>query len=235
MSASSVDEYIANLNAVNDAGIPPWAILLINSVKEVLCQLKNINGMMEKFELLEADVAITKNASDKLVVENDRLKDELLKLKGRVDDNEQRNRNLCLLFHGVPESPNEVTDDHVLNVIENDLNINISINDIERSHRLGTKQSQRILRSTHEYVRPIICRFSSFRKRKEVFGNKKKLKGKTISISENLTKTRYGIYQEAIKRIGMGKVWTMEGRIMTKDGERFTIINTLEDINDLIP
>ena len=75
MSASSVDEYIANLNAVNDAGIPPWAILLINSVKEVLCQLKNINGMMEKFELLEADVAITKNASDKLVVENDRLKD----------------------------------------------------------------------------------------------------------------------------------------------------------------
>ena len=234
MSATSVDEYITNLNNVNDAGIPPWAILLINSMKEVLCQLKNMNETMEKVNLLEADVAICKNASKKLVVENERINKELLKLKDRVDDNEQRNRNLCLLLHGVPESPNEDTDDHVLNVIQNELNIDITISEIERSHRLGVKQPQRMLRSTQEYARPIIVRFSSFRKRKEVFSNKKKLKGKRISFSENLTKARYGIYQEAVKKIGIGKVWTSEGRIMTKDGERFITIKSLKDINDLI-
>ena len=79
--------------------------------------------------------AICKNTSDLLTAENKRLNDYLIKLHESVDVQEQRNRNLCLLMHGVEENVNESTDDLVLSVINKDLGINIRLDDIERSHR----------------------------------------------------------------------------------------------------
>ena len=43
----------------------------------------------------------------KLELENVRLNDEIVKLQTRLDDDAQRNRNLCSLIHGVDESPQE--------------------------------------------------------------------------------------------------------------------------------
>ena len=54
---------------------------------------------------------------------------------------------------------------------------------------------------------------------------KRNLKGKQVSISENLTKRRYEIYKAAMNKYGLGKVWTNEGRITTEVNERYTIIN----------
>lgn len=233
MSSESIDCTIEKLNNV-DQTIPPWAILIVNSMKEILCQLKNTNEMISKVNNLEANVEINKNVSERLVVENQRLKNELLKLRSRVDDNEQRNRNLCLLLHGVEESDEEKTDEMVIEAINNEVGVHISINDIERSHRLGPKKTSRVLRSTSDNPRPIILRFSSFRKRDEVFRNKRKLKGKSISLSENLTKEKYTLYQEATRKLGKGKAWTVEGRILTKIGNRLIIIKSSMDIDNLV-
>ena len=87
-----------------------------------------------------------------------------------VDDQEQRSRKMCLLIHGVEENDSEKPDALVLNVINNDLGIaNINITEIQRSHRLGPKKSQRNLRSSKMFYRPIIVRFSNYRTRQKVF------------------------------------------------------------------
>lgn len=227
MSSVEIDDIITKLNEV-DQNIPPWANLIMSSMKVILLQLKNTNEFIAKINELETTVAISKNVTDK-------LNNELSTLRARVDDNEQRNRNFCLLLHGIEELPNESkTDETVLAVINNDLGVNITIDDIERSHRLGPKNTQRILRSKHDRPRPIIFRFSSLRKRNEVFNNKRKLKGKRISLTENLTKDRYDLYQAAVKKLGKGIVWTVEGRITTKVGNRFIIITKLKDIDDIL-
>ena len=72
-----------------------------------------------------------------------RLNGDLIKLHGSVDDQEERNRSLCLLMHGVEEDVNESTNDLVFSVINKDLAINIWLDGIERSHRLGPINNRR--------------------------------------------------------------------------------------------
>ena len=106
---------------------------------------------------------------------------------------------------------------------------------IHRSHRLGPRSNQRITRSANQRRRPIIFRLTSFRKRQEIFSNKKKLKGKSISITESLTKARYDLYKKSIERLGKGACWTLEGRITTKVGNAYHIINNLDDLEEIAP
>ena len=77
---------------------------------------------------------------------------------------------------------------------------------------------------------PIIVRFSNYQTRQKVFSEKRKIKGKTTSISDNLTKKRYVLYQSAINKFGKGKVWSSEGRITTKVNDRYMIINSVKDL-----
>ena len=152
--------------------------------------------------------AVCKSTSDRLAAENKRLNDEVINLQERVDNQEQQSLNNCLLLHSVQEDVMQNTDEIALDVIGNQVGVTIALEDIQRSHQLGPFNAQRNLRSNKKNPRPIIIRFTSWRKRQEVFKAKRSLKGQRISISENLTKHRYGIYQEAIKKYGLGKVWT---------------------------
>ena len=81
------------------------------------------------------------------------------------------------------------------------------------------------------FYRPIIVRFSNYRTRQNVFSEKRKLKGKSTSISENLTKKRYELYKSAMNKFGKGKVWSSDGRIMTKVNDRYLIISSVKDLD----
>ena len=235
MSSESIDQLLSELNN-DDPSIPAWATLIINGMKVILTELKSMNETLNnKIDIIESDLAVSINVTSKLELETVRLNDEIVKLQTRVDDNEQRNRNLCLLIHGVDESPHEKTGDIVIDIINNKIGVDLSEVDIERSHRLGVPKHQRVLRSAQNRPRPIIFRFSSYRKRDEVFRNKRALKGQGISISENLTKGRYLLYQEAIRKLGLGKVWSKEGRIMTKHSDRFIVLTNSMDIDKILP
>jgi hypothetical protein len=237
MSSESIDQLLSELNH-DDPTIPAWAALIINGMKVILTELKSMNETLNnKIEIIESDLAVSINVSSKLELETVRLNGEIVKLQTRVDDNEQRNRNLCLLIHGVVETPQEKTDDIVIDIVNNKIGVDLSVVDIERSHRLGVPKHQRVLRSSQSRTRPrpIIFRFSSYRKRDEVFRKKKALKGEGISISENLTKSRYLLYQEAIRKLGLGKVWSQEGRIMTKYSDRYIVLTNSKDIDEILP
>ena len=158
------------------------------------------------------------------------MANELHRLEARIDDNEQRNRNNCLLIHGIEETENTDTDKSVCEVINNEIGIALSPSAIHRSHRLGPPKSHRNTRSNKVNPQPIIFRFVNFKKRQEVFYSKRKLKGKLFSLSENLTPTRYKLLKDAQAKFGIGKVWTTEGRVITKINNRSVTINNYEDL-----
>ena len=78
MSASSMEDIIKKLESVEvDSNAPPWAILLIDSTKAILSQLNNLNGLVGKINKLESEAEISKNVSNQLSSDNQRLRNEL--------------------------------------------------------------------------------------------------------------------------------------------------------------
>ena len=59
--------------------------------------------------------------------------------------------------------------------------------------------------------------FLRYMDRRHVFTNKKRLKGKNMSITESLTKIRMSALKEARNKFGYSNVWTADGKIMYKD------------------
>ena len=134
-------------------------------------------------------------------------------------------------MHGYHEVDNENVDDIVLNVINKDLGLtDVNINDIQRS-RLEPKRQHRNTRNSKATPRPSIFRFSNFRKRQLVFKAKRNLKGKGIPLSESLTRARYELLKASIEKYGKGKVWTNEGRVVTKVGDNFVTIRSKNDLS----
>ena len=93
--------------------------------------------------------------------------------------------------------------------------------DIDRSHRVGRKG---------ERPRAVIVKFVSYRKRREMFQNKKKLKGTGKTIREYLTQRRHKLLGECITKYGLNNVWTVDGNIFVKQGTEKRIISRLADI-----
>lgn len=238
MDINNVDDLIESIDGLNTDQIPPWAIILMKGIKLLSVQLQSFNSLNERVQNLEDFKTVNETISTKLQVENERLSDLVESLEGKIDDHEQRSRNQCLMFHGIEEIDAEKTDDLVLHIINNELELpDISIDAIQRSHRVGPKiqsQSVRQTRSsqmaTNPKMRPIIVRFTNYRDRLKVYKNKKALKGKRIMISENLTKTRYTLYKASMAKFGKGNTWTSEGRVITNINGKYTNIQSMSDL-----
>ena len=126
-----------------------------------------------------------------------------------LDRQEQYSRRNCLLLHNIPETSNENTDDLVIKTVNEELLEAITINEIDRSHRLGKSQAGKI--------RPVIVKFARYHTRNKIFRKKKLLKGKQVSITESLTKRRMAELKEAQEKHGFHDVWTSDGKILYKD------------------
>jgi len=174
-------------------------------------------------ERLTARVSDTVQASlQRALSEIDAIKSELSEAKNkllkvedesqrRADELEQYQRRNNLRVFGVKESAREDTDKLVIDIFKKQLNVDVSLADIDRSHRVG-KVSQPGSDGVAK-PRPIIVKFVSYRTRRAVFSNKKKLKGSELSIREDLTPHRHRLLLQAIQQHGRGNVWSVDGRI----------------------
>ena len=126
-----------------------------------------------------------------------------------LDRQEQYSRRNCLLLHNIPETSNENTNDLVIKTVNEELLEAITINEIDRSHRLGKSQAGKI--------RPVIVKFARYHTRNKIFRKKKLLKGKQVSITESLTKRRMAELKEAREKHGFHDMWTSDGKILYKD------------------
>ena len=95
---------------------------------------------------------------------------------------------------------------------------------------MGPRINARNTRNNRVRPRPVIFRLSDFRIRKAIFKNKRKLKGKGISITENLSVRRMNLLKLAQTKYGIANVWSIEGRVTMKDGNNFITINSETDL-----
>ena len=228
MDKQNLEACINDIDGLDKTSVPPWALVMMNSLKGLFEVLKGYDALEKRIEQLESFKEISENTTSFLVT--DSLLEKVKMLEQKIDDHEQRSRNQCLLIHGIEEKDKEDTD--VLAVqVATELDISITVDDIARSHRLGPKKTIRETRQNRiEKPRPIIVRFCSYRIRQTVFQSKKKLKGKPISITENLTKSRMMLYKKVLAKFGKGNCWTVEGRIFVKRKDGNVVINSVDDI-----
>ena len=131
------------------------------------------------------------------------------KLENFVERQEQYSRRNCLLVHGIAETNDENMDDIVLKTINEKLDVAITENEIDRSHRIGRKKGG-------QRPRPIIVKLTRYNTRKKVFASKRKLKGMGVSITESLTTKRMEQLNKVTEEHGFTNVWTTDGRILFK-------------------
>ena len=205
---------------------PAWAKILIHCVGELVDIVKVTNGLNDRLVVLESVNEIRGSIIENLRQENVNLKKEIASIAQATDRNEQKSRSSCLLLHGIEELEGENTDDVCLKIINDDVGVPLSLDDIERSHRIGPRK----LNTRSAKPRPIIFRFASMRKRMEVFLNKKKLKGKKTVITESLTAYRYDLLKKAQSKYGDKMVWSSEGRIFTRLNDKLVLISSEADL-----
>ena len=109
------------------------------------------------------------------------------------------------------EKNNEDTDQEIINIVKNDLGEEITIHNIGRTHRLGKRKPD------NNVPQPIIFKFTRYKVRERIFKTKKKLKRKTVSITESLTKRRVVELKKAREMYGFKNIWSQDGKILFLD------------------
>ena len=171
---------------------------------------KTVNFICEKFDEYERDRTEKEKIISELQKNVNDMSATIESLKGCLDRQEQYSRRNCLLIHGLPESKNENTDELVIDTIKEKMGEEIKKNEIDRSYRLGAPKN-------NGKSRPIIIKFVRYNTRCRIFKNKKKLKAKSISATEILTKKRMEALNKAKKDHGFENLWSSEGKILYKD------------------
>ena len=157
-------------------------------------QLKDLNEAVNfistKFDEYEKETKereqVIKNLEENVSVMNKKVEN----LEIEIDKYEQYSRRNCLLVHGIVETNDEVTDDLVIETVSTKMNIEISLADLDLTHRIGKKKPGQ------NEPRPIIVKLSRYNVRKKVFPTKKNLKGSDVSITESLTTKRMEILKK---------------------------------------
>ena len=133
-------------------------------------------------------------------------------LEKKMESQEEYSRRICILIHRLREEMDESTDDKVLKLFREELNEDVLLADLDKTHRIGKKSD------SSSKPRPVIVKFARCNIHEYVFkSKKKKLKGKNISITESLTRYRMSVLNEAREKYGFKNVWTYGGRILYKD------------------
>ena len=90
------------------------------------------------------------------------------------------------------------------------LNVELSVKDLDRSHRIGKSNSK-------SKRTPPIVKFISCNDRRRIFNNKKRLKGTRVSITRSLTARRMRQFKNARDQFGFNNMWSIDGRIVSKN------------------
>lgn len=185
---------------------------------------------------LTDEVAALRSELTNIRIEIDKLEEHNTQQDNAIDELEQYSRRNCLLVHGIKETPKENATEAAIGVLNSKLNLRLSVDDIDRCHRLQTRNTTRTAAQVvAEGHKPIIIKFISYRVRERVWKNKKMLKGTGILVTESLTVKRLKLYREVQEIVGKRRCWTMDGRIVLQtNSNRKVSIVTDRQLKDLI-
>jgi hypothetical protein len=171
--------------------------------------------------------------------EIDSLHDIVNNLEVSLEHQEQYSRRTSLRFHNINVPVDDrghiihpvITDDIIVDICNNKLKLDISTNDISRSHVIGKVRNGKS---------QVIVRFLSYRCREKVYNSKRNLKNdaERIFITENLTKTRTNLVKSLadLKYNQNIKTYWKNGRVYAKlnESSRRTLIRNHDDIRNLL-
>lgn len=183
----------------------------VNRIVDTIC-----NAISKQFEdrikALEAKVDLL---SEKL----DGARKEALLANEKLEQYSRRN---TLRIFGLPvRHKDEDTDKVIVELFNEKLGVPVTAADIDCCHRLHSKDNARS---------PILVKFCRRSVKNRVYYSKKKLKGTKIVIFEDLTKMRTELLKRARETYGMNNVWTSEGVVTIKVGNKVRKIHNEEDL-----
>lgn len=167
----------------------------------------------QEVDSLKEHLSIVKKENQSLRDQNQSLKERLNKIDSQQNDAEQYGRLCNLRVFNVAEKKEESTEDCLSSCCKifcDLLGVVVKETDLEAAHRVGRPVAN------SSKPRPIIVRFCSRRLREKVMANKKKLKGKKISVTEDLTVANYKLEREAYKHSASIATWSRNGKIFAK-------------------
>ena len=163
---------------------------------------------------IESKLSEIKDENARLTKENVELTARVSALESALDESEQYSRRNSLRVSNIKEDPSENTDQIVLN-IANELDVEISPNDIDRSHRVGKPSTSK--------TRDILVKFATYRARQRLYDNRSSLKNSGydgVFINEDLTKNKSKLLYQArlkVKSNFLQGARSMDGRLFIKD------------------
>nr|CAI5870096.1 unnamed protein product [Callosobruchus analis] len=176
--------------------------ILLEKIESTNQGIAHLNHKFDKFyEEMHAVKQVTKrNTSD------------IYKLNVKMDSLEQFCKRCTLRFFGVLECQNENYIRLILNIIRQDMNLtSVSEKDIEAGYWVGS--------SNKNEPRAAVVKCCSMQVKTQVYSNKNKLKGKRITVREDLTLARMKMVKEKIAVYGKQNVWTQDGKIKWLENE----------------
>ena len=118
---------------------------------------------------------------------------------------EQYSRRNCLRITGLKETTGENTDDMIIKLANEKLNVELTLPEIDRSHRIGSKKPTKI--------RSIIVKFATYRSRAAVIKQRRRLKDSGIVLREDLTKQNRDLLKSATEHPLTTYAWTLDGKV----------------------
>ena len=198
--------------------MPQFKSMLDSSIGEVKREFDNtISGIKSDYD---NKIHLLESVNYELKSELCHLRDTIHNMKMKDDEMEQYSRRNSVLINGISESDKRPTDEIVLS-IANQYNINISIADIDRSHRIGKEADGK--------ARAVLVKFVSYRARNE-FMRKKQDLANGIYFNEHLTPLRSEILYKArrlFKEERLFGAWSLGWRVFVKDttGEKHEVMS----------
>ena len=208
---------------INDTDAIRIATLIKDMIKEDISEM-----VKQQVALKTKDLRVE---IDALKNENKLLKDDISDIRMHHDELEQYSRRTCVRIGNIRETEGESTDDIVLDVCKKS-GADISIHDIDRSHRVGKLKSGK--------KREIIVKFVNYKARTRFIMSRKSLREKKyeIYLNEDHTRTRSDLaYQCRLLKKDKNSVvqssWTFDGRQYIKNDKDVTI--KINNVAELVP
>ena len=159
------------------------------------------------------------------------LENKLKSVSQQNEEAEQYSRRNCIIFHGIPETEGENTDETIIKLCKEKMKLQIDCKDLDRSHRLGRRNGGK--------PRGIIAKFANYNSRDRIYRARKVLRnsqGTPVFIHESLTKMRSELLWEVKSSEAVKVAWTQDGRIyaLLKQGERRVAIKSKDDLRNLM-
>ena len=140
-------------------------------------------------------------------------------LKLEMNEIQQYSRRNCLKIYGVPENKGENTDKVVCSLASEHLDIILTEEDLDRSHRVANRVGQNSssnaegANSKKKKPRAIIVKFCSYRKRSAILRARRLLKGTGMAIDEALTASNQDLLWTAKRHEKVKEAWTSDGHV----------------------